>query len=167
MTIRARVLALIATATVGLTATGCTPNEIRGWVQWHDKDPAAAEAFAHQPEVQSSLHNGSRTTSSGGGGWTAGDCASFADEAAAAGLPWGTFSRIAWRETRCDPNAWVVDSDDTGGALFGLNFKGSLATHWRNLCGATTGNIRGNVPLQMRCASAQYHQYGMGAWRVH
>ena len=76
----------------------------------------------------------------------------------------GSSRRIAWRETGCDPWSWVVDSDDTGGALFGLNFKGSLATHWRNLCGATVNNIRGNVPLQMECAAAQYHRYGMSAW---
>lgn len=97
--------------------------------------------------------------------WTAGDCSSFAEEAAAAGLPWGTFSRIAWRESGCNPNAWVVDSDDTGGGLFGLNFKGSMAGYWRNLCGATTSNIRGNVPLQMKCASIEYAQRGLAAWR--
>lgn len=161
---RARAVALAATAAVGLAATGCTPQEVRGWVQWHNQDPAAAEAFAHRPEVQRSLHPAAPVVLRGGNGWTAGNCASFAEEAAAAGLPWGIFSRIAQRETGCDPNAWVVDSDDTGGALFGLNFKGTLATHWRNLCGATTSNIRGNVPLQMRCAAAQYHRYGMGAW---
>ena len=110
--------------------------------------------------------------------WQAGNCASFAEEAAAAGLPWGIFSKIAWRESGCNPNAWVVDNDDTGGGLnqysgvadyvggglFGFNFRGSLASHWRNLCGMTPSNMRGNVPLQMKCAAAQYHQYGMGAW---
>ena len=97
--------------------------------------------------------------------WTAGDCASFAEEAAAAGLPWGTFSRIAWRESGCNPNAWVVDSDDTGGGLLGFNFKGSLAGYWRDLCGATVNNIRGDVPLQMQCGAAAYNQLGMSPWR--
>lgn len=97
--------------------------------------------------------------------WTAGVCSSFAEEAAAAGLPWGTFSSIAWRESGCNPNVWVVDSDDTGGGLFGMNFRGSLAGYWRNLCGATTSNIRGNVSLQMECASIEYGQRGLTAWR--
>lgn len=98
--------------------------------------------------------------------WVAGDCASFADEAAAAGLPWGTFSPIAYRESRCDPNAWVHDSDDWGGGLFGLNFISSdLRNGWMRMCGATMDNIRGNVPLQMDCAAAAYHELGMSPWR--
>jgi hypothetical protein len=98
--------------------------------------------------------------------WTAGDCDSFAEEAAAAGLPWSTFSRIAWRESGCDPWSWVVDSDDDGGGLFGLNFKGqNMKNAWATMCGATTANIRGNVPLQMECAAAAYNQLGMSPWR--
>lgn len=96
---------------------------------------------------------------------TPGDCSSYHDDMRSVGLPVQTFSRIAWRETGCDPWAWVVDSDDTGGALFGLNFRGSLARYWRNLCGATTGNIRGNVPLQMECAAAAYDELGLRPWR--
>jgi hypothetical protein len=98
--------------------------------------------------------------------WTAGDCDSFAEEAAAAGLPWGTFSRIAWRESGCNPSAWVVDSDDTGGGLFGFNFKGSMLHYWEGLCGMSINEVRGNVPLQMDCAAAQYNQYGLSAWRT-
>lgn len=99
------------------------------------------------------------------GAWTAGNCASFADEAAAAGLPWGTFSRIAWRESGCNPNAWVHDSDDNGGGLFGLNFiSADLRNGWARMCGATISNIRGNVPLQMECAAAAYHEMGMRPW---
>lgn len=95
---------------------------------------------------------------------TPGDCASYHDDMEAAGLPVSTFSRIGWRETGCDPWAWVVDSDDTGGAFFGLNFKGSLAGYWLNLCGATTGNIRGNVPLIMECTAAAYREAGLRPW---
>jgi hypothetical protein len=161
---------LIVGPLIALT-TACTPKQIQDWVAWHDQDPAAAEEFAALPEIQAALQD----TGSDGpqfaqyletGGWTTGDCSSFAEEAAAAGLPWGIFGPIARRESGCNPYSWVVDSDDTGGGLFGQNFKGStLVNHWRNLCGATTGNIRGNVALQMECAAAQYHQYGMGAWR--
>ncbi len=97
--------------------------------------------------------------------WTAGNCASFAEEAAAAGLPWGVFGPIAWRESGCNPNVWVVDSDDNGGGLFGFNYKGSMINYWPNLCGMSANEVRGNVPLQMSCAAAQYHRYGLSAWR--
>jgi hypothetical protein len=97
--------------------------------------------------------------------WQAGNCASFKEEAAAAGLPWGTFSPIAWRESGCDPNVWVHDSDDWGGGLFGMNFiNQSLRDGWMRLCGATMNNIRGNVPLQMQCAAAAYHTMGLAPW---
>jgi len=98
--------------------------------------------------------------------WTAGDCDSFAEEAAAAGLPWGTFKPIAWRESGCNPNVWVVDSDDNGGGLFGFNFKGSMLNYWNNLCGMSINEVKGNVPLQMECAAEQYHRYGLSAWRT-
>lgn len=97
---------------------------------------------------------------------TPGVCSSYHDDMAAAGLPVSTFSRIGWRETGCDPYAWVVDRDDVGGAMFGLNFRGSLAGYWRNLCGATTQNIRGNVPLIMECTAAAYRQLGLKPWRT-
>jgi hypothetical protein len=97
--------------------------------------------------------------------WTAGDCGSFAEEAAAAGLPWDTFSRIAWRESGCNPHSWVVDHDDNGGGLFGLNFIGGMKGYWLNLCGATIDSIKGNVELQMQCAATEYNARGLAAWR--
>ena len=97
---------------------------------------------------------------------TPGNCESYADDMAAAGLPVATFKAIAWRESGCRPSAWVVDHDDNGGGLFGFNFIGSMAGYWRNLCGATTSNIRGNVGMQMKCASAEYRAHGLRAWRT-
>ena len=39
-----------------LTAlTGCTSGQIAKWLEWHAQDPAAAEAFAAQPEIQAQL----------------------------------------------------------------------------------------------------------------
>jgi hypothetical protein len=35
--------------------TACTPAEVERWVEWHNTDPAAAEAFANLPEVQARL----------------------------------------------------------------------------------------------------------------
>ena len=82
-------------------------------------------------------------------------------------LPVDTFSRIAWRETGCDPYVWVVDHDDEGGVMFGLNFKGrTMKRYWLEACGATVDNIRGDVPLQMACAAAAYRQVGLRPWRT-
>ena len=160
--LKLRRLALVAL----IGATGCTPAQVRAWVAWHDEDPEAAVAFAQQPEVVADLatRDHEATPTGGGSGGSPGDCDSYADDMAAAGLPVATFARIGWRETGCDPYAWVVDSDDIGGAFFGFNFRGSMASYWRSLCGATTSNIRGNVPLIMRCAAAEYRAHGLRAW---
>ncbi len=152
---------LLALATIPLV--GCTPAQVRAWVAWHADDPEAAIEFAQRPEVQADLLTGEheQRTSSG----TPGVCSTYADDMAAVGLPVGTFTHIAWRESGCNPNSWVVDRDDNGGGLFGQNFKGSMAGYWRGLCGATTTNLRGNVHLQMECAAAEYHAHGLRAWR--
>jgi hypothetical protein len=149
-------------------AAACTPQQAGEWLGWHKHDSASAGAWLASPDGQQSLTDPSidvPAPEAPAASWSSGDCASFADEAAAAGLPWGTFSRIAWRESGCNPNSWVVDRDDDGGGLFGLNFKGqNMKNYWAGLCGATTSNIRGNVTLQMECAAAEYHSRGLRAW---
>ena len=47
---------------------------------------------------------------------TPGDCASYHDDMEAAGLPVDTFSNIGWRETGCDPWAWVWSTPTTPAA---------------------------------------------------
>lgn len=158
---------------VGVSA--CTPQQVGKWLQWWQQDPESAVEFAEQDWVQQSLRmyhltpNVEGDVNGGGdvdldGEGTPGDCNSYADEMAAAGLPVQTFINIGRRETGCDPYAWVVDNDDTGGAFFGFNFKGNLAGYLRDLCGATVNNIRGNIPLIMSCAKALYDQRGLDPW---
>jgi len=55
MTKRRIVGALVGVVATGVLATGCTPHQIQQWAAWHQKDPAAAEAFAQHHEVQSQL----------------------------------------------------------------------------------------------------------------
>jgi hypothetical protein len=55
MTKRRIVGALVGVVATGVLATGCTPHQIQQWAAWHQKDPAAAEAFARRPDVQSQL----------------------------------------------------------------------------------------------------------------
>ena len=67
---RAAIAALALTGV--LAATGCTNSQVAKWLEWHSQDPAAAEAFANQPEIQESLANRENrpaaAASSGGGG---------------------------------------------------------------------------------------------------
>ena len=165
-------LAITLLTLVALTA--CSPQQVGKWLQWWHQDPESAVEFARQPWVQQSLRqhrlspNLEGSSSAGDvnldGEWRAGDCDSFRDEIAAAGLPVSTFINIARRETNCNPNAWVVDNDDTGGALMGLNFKGNLAEYLYDLCGATVNNIRGNVPLILKCTKRLYDTRGLDPW---
>lgn len=49
---------LAALAALALAATGCSRTDLAAWVAWHDTDPAAAEAFAADPDVQADLATG-------------------------------------------------------------------------------------------------------------
>lgn len=78
-------------------------------------------------------------------------------------LPVATFKRIAWRESGCNPRSFVVDSDDAGGGLLGINLKGRLAGTWRRWCGATLRNIT-NPDVNVACAAAAYRRLGLRPW---
>jgi len=96
---------------------------------------------------------------------TAGDCDSYAPLFAAYGLPVATFKRIAWRESGCDHKSFVIDRDDAGGGLLGINLKGSLARGWHAWCGATLANIT-DAEVNVRCAAVAYQKMGMAPWRT-
>lgn len=38
-----------------ISLTGCTPKEIRAWVDWYETDPSAAVEFAQTPEIQARM----------------------------------------------------------------------------------------------------------------
>jgi hypothetical protein len=93
-----------------------------------------------------------------------GDCASYGPLFAAYGLPVATFTRIAWRESGCRHTSFVIDSDDAGGGLLGINLKGAaLARGWNAWCGATLGNIT-DPEVNVRCAAEAYQRMGMAPW---
>jgi len=48
-----RVVALCA-----VVFSACTPAQLREWQVWHAQDPAAAIAYAEQPDVQAQLADG-------------------------------------------------------------------------------------------------------------
>jgi hypothetical protein len=158
--------AVAITALVAVTGvTGCTPAELDAWLGWHAQDPAAAVEYANQPDVQASLRDTpapetNRTSSS----QTPGDCQSYRPLFAAYGLPVDTFTRIAWRESGCDHRSFVIDRDDAGGGLLGINLKGRLAATWNDWCGVTLGNVT-DAEVNVRCAAVAYRKMGMAPWR--
>jgi hypothetical protein len=93
-----------------------------------------------------------------------GNCESYWPLMQSYGLP-RTFVRIAWRESGCDHRSFVIDRDDAGGGLLGLNLKGvSLARGWYRWCGLTLGNVT-DAETNVRCAAVAYQKMGMAPWR--
>jgi len=95
-----------------------------------------------------------------------GDCDSYGPLFELYGLPVATFKRIAWRESGCNHTSWVVDSDDLGGGLLGINFKtAQLRNGWMSWCGAAPNNaFRFDPELQVRCAKEAYNRLGLRPW---
>ena len=93
-----------------------------------------------------------------------GDCGSYVPLFEQYGLPASTFSAIAWRESGCNHNSFVIDSDDAGGGLLGINLKGSLAATWNSWCGATLDNIT-DAKINVSCAAEAYQRLGLRPWR--
>lgn len=156
------VLAALALGALLGTLMGCTPRQVQLWVAWHDEDPAAAEAYASQPEVVAELAERRHEVDAP----TPGDCASYDSLFAAHDLPVATFRAIAWRESGCDHTRFTDDRDDLGGYLLGINFRtATLRAGWASWCGATLANIRFDAERQVRCAAAAYARLGLSPWR--
>jgi hypothetical protein len=143
-----RILAALAAFVAVAALTGCTPEEQQRWLEWHAVDPAAALASLEQSPADPP---------------SPGDCSSYAPLFEQYGLPVATFKRIAWRESGCNHRSFVIDSDDAGGGLLGLNLKGSLARGWNSWCGLNLGNVR-DAETNVRCAAVAYQKLGMRPW---
>lgn len=132
-----------------LAVTACTPAQRAAWLVWHAEDPTAAVAFLETYEEPSS--------------GVPGDCASYRPLLAAHGLPVDTFARIAWRESGCNHRSFVIDADDAGGGLLGINLKGRLAATWREWCGVTLSTVT-DAETNVRCAAEAYRRLGLRPW---
>jgi hypothetical protein len=150
---------LIAAA-AAVTLTGCTPGQLRAWINWHAEDPDAAIEFAQRPEVIEDLASGEHEEFSASA--TPGDCDSYAPLFVAHGLPVSTFKRIAWRESGCNHRSFVRDSDDLGGGLLGLNLRAG-AGRWFDWCGLTSANVT-DAETNVACAAVAYRRMGMAPW---
>ena len=144
-----RVAALVLGVAGLVAVTACTPREVAMWQDWHQTDPAAAEAFAATLPADPPAASPA-------------DC--YRALFAANGLPVETFARIAWRESGCNAASYVSDSDDEGGGLLGLNLKGALAARWAVWCGLTSRNVT-DPAINVRCAAVAYRMLGLAPWR--
>jgi hypothetical protein len=81
-------------------------------------------------------------------------------------LPVSTFKRIAYRESGCNAKSFVIDRDDAGGGLLGINLKGKLAVAWKRLCGVTLSTVT-FAEVNIRCAGKAYHIMGLRPWALH
>lgn len=138
--------------------TACTPAQVRAWLGWHADDPDAAIAYLDTAEGQALLADQPTTHAV-----TPGDCESYVPLFVEHGLPVATFVRIARRESGCDHTSFVVDSDDLGGGLLGLNLRAG-AGRWREWCGLTTANVT-DADTNVACAAAAYRRMGLAPWR--
>jgi hypothetical protein len=161
--VRRALVALVALVALA----GCTPGQVRAWLAWHRDDPDIAVAFLDSDAGRELLADDDTdgpqfreylTTHP-----TPGDCSSYDALFAAYGLPVATFRAIAWRESGCDHTSYVVDSDDLGGGLLGINLRAGAA-RWRAWCGLTTANVT-DAETNIRCAAAAYERMGMAPWR--
>ena len=157
---RARVLLAVVAL---FAATSCTPGQVRAWLRWHSTDPDAAEEFARTEIRTATPSDGPQFAQYLDTLPTPGDCASYAPLLELHGLPVATFTRIAWRESGCNHRSYVVDSDDLGGGLLGLNLRAGAA-RWRAWCGLTTANVT-DAEVNIRCAAAAYRRMGMAPWQ--
>jgi hypothetical protein len=153
-----------------LAVTACTPAQTRAWLRWHAEDPHAAVAFLDTDAGREILADDG-TDEPQFLEWlvtnpTPGDCASYEPLLAAYGLPVATFRAIAWRESGCNHESYVIDSDDAGGGLLGINLKGyQQATTYYRWCGVTLATVT-DAETNVRCAAEAYRRMGLAPWRT-
>jgi hypothetical protein len=144
------------------TVTGCTPNQIRAWVNWYETDPEAATEFANRPEIREELSSDAPQFEQWLSSYEPGNCDSYVPLFEEFGLPVATFKRIAWRESGCNHLSFVRDSDDLGGGLLGINLRAG-ASNWFSWCGLTVSNVT-DASKNVECASEAYQRMGMQPW---
>lgn len=157
----------------GIAATsGCTPQELAAWVNWNSKDPAAAQAFAQQPEVQADLASGEHEQAAAARAPQAesgrGGCDGIYDELIRQGADPGVAQRFAYhiapRESGCSA-AFVHDHDDWSYSRFGLNgLTAGLRQTWMDWCGADVRSDTQDLSTDVHCALEAHARMGWRPW---
>ena len=160
-------LMAIALGALALATTACTPSQINAWVDWHNSDPAAADAFLETPEFQELSDDGLQEAvrlnppaASAGGSTDSsnGQCVGFKGLLAQYNPGWSVdrMAGIMYRESRCDPSA-------SNSCCSGL-----LQMHRMHVpvpeCGVWSRNDLYNAEANV-CAAAQlFRSSGYSAW---
>ena len=157
---------LLGLATIVVLTAGCTPSQIRAWVDWHDSDPAAADAFLETPEFQELSDDGLQeavrlnppAASTGSTDSSNGQCVGFKGLLDQYNPGWSVdrMAGIMYRESRCDPSA-------SNSCCSGL-----LQMHRMHVpipeCGVYSRNDLYNAEANV-CAAAQlWRSSGYSAW---
>lgn len=86
------------------------------------------------------------------------------------GLPAKTFSKIAWRESRCNPKSVSAVRSSTGRPDVGLlQIQGSWVTVTSQICRVPRKQVvraLTDVSCNLRVARYLYDNGGLGHWRV-
>jgi len=86
------------------------------------------------------------------------------------GLPAKTFSKIAWRESRCNPKSVSAVRKSTGRPDVGLlQIQGSWSTVTQQICKVPRKQVVAaltDVSCNLRVARYLYDNGGLGHWRV-
>ena len=158
---------LLGLAAIAVLTAGCTPSQINAWVNWHDSDPAAADAFLETPVFQELSDDGLQEAvrldpPPAPTGWSTdssnGQCVGFKGLLAQYNPGWSVdrMAGIMYRESRCDPSA-------SNSCCSGL-----LQMHRMHVpipeCGVYSRNDFYNAEANV-CAAAQlFRSSGYGAW---
>jgi hypothetical protein len=86
------------------------------------------------------------------------------------GLPAKTFSKIAWRESRCNPKSVSAVRKSTGRPDVGLlQIQGSWSTVTQQICNVPRKQVVAaltDASCNVRVARYLYDNGGLGHWRV-
>ena len=93
-------------------------------------------------------------------------CPQWEPKFAQHGLPVQAFSYIAWRESRCNPQAWNQYKNKNGSQDLGLvQVNSSWKTVTRNICDTDITGLF-NVDCNLSVAKYLYDNGGLGHWSL-
>lgn len=145
---------LIVVALVALT--GCTRAQIDAWLDWRANDPRAAHDWLHTPQGQAMTAPRSTPAPARS---SDGRCVGMESSLAAHSPGWDVvrMSRIAYRESRCQPSA-------SNSCCSGL-----LQIHYMHVgrsapCGVYSRSDLYNAERNICAAALVWRAAGYGAW---
>jgi hypothetical protein len=123
----------------------------------------AKPAKSAKPAATTTTTTGTGTTGTGN------TCPQWETTALAAGwTPTQTarLTKIMWRESRCNPNAYNPHNRDRSYGLIQINTKGNLWNELQTRCGLTTKEQLFDPYTNLHCGKQLHNAYGWKPWRT-